>query len=334
MKYIGLLSSAASGKMGGIVASHNRNGSYFRRHVVPVQTRTPAQRLVRNAFAYFSAQFKALTAAQVAGWNALGSSVTLKSKLGTTYHPTGQQLFVSCNKHLAEIGITAVLVNPPTIPSIPGFVSFTATPTMGAGLVTDFGLATTPVPSASYALQIRATATQSNGRTFVGKSAYRNIWTANPAPSSIPSILASYVAKFGPLTGQGQVGFQMRYIDPVSGFAGPAVSVLVSYAQSAAGVSYTIAAVNSGTWVHGTAAGIATITPTNTGIGGISLQYSVYGLPAGVTAAFSVNPQAIGTPAVLTFTLASGLAAGTYSCTIIARFGTYSASTSFSFTTT
>ena len=57
MKYIGLLSSAASGKLGGIVASHNRGGQYFRHHSIPVQSRTPAQRLVRYALAAFSAAF-------------------------------------------------------------------------------------------------------------------------------------------------------------------------------------------------------------------------------------------------------------------------------------
>ena len=106
MKYIGLLSSAASGKLGGIVASHNRGGTYFRHHAVPVQPRTPAQTLVRNQLQGFSSAFKSLTQAQIAGWNALALTVTLKSKLGTTYNPTGQQLFVSCNKHRAAINIT------------------------------------------------------------------------------------------------------------------------------------------------------------------------------------------------------------------------------------
>ena len=123
MKYIGLLSSAASGKLGGVVASHNRGGQYFRQHKIPTQPRTAAQKLVRNQLQSFSAAFKALTASQVAGWNALGLTVTLKSKLGTTYHPTGQQLFVSCNKHLANIGVTTLLSNPPSIPSIPGFTT-------------------------------------------------------------------------------------------------------------------------------------------------------------------------------------------------------------------
>ena len=95
MKYIGLLSSAASGKLGGIVASHNRGGTYFRHHAVPVQPRTPAQTAVRNQLQGFSSAFKNLTPTQIAGWNALALTVTLKSKLGTTYNPTGQQLFVS-----------------------------------------------------------------------------------------------------------------------------------------------------------------------------------------------------------------------------------------------
>ena len=75
MKYIGLLSSAASGKLGGVVASHNRNGSYMRRHVIPVQPRTPAQRAVRDQFSGLSSAFRNLGASTIAGWNALANSV-------------------------------------------------------------------------------------------------------------------------------------------------------------------------------------------------------------------------------------------------------------------
>ena len=341
MKYIGLLSSAASGKLGGIVASHNRGGQYFRHHSIPTQPRSPAQKLVRNQLQAFSSAFKALTAAQVLGWNALALTVTLKSKLGTTYHPTGQQLFVSCNKHLANVGITVQLSNPPSIPSIPGLTTFTSTPVGSGTTVTSFGLATTPTLSASFAVQIRATAVMSNGRNFVGKSAYRNIYGVNPAPSvplntGASSVFANYIARFGPLPASGQVGFLLRYVDPVSGFAGSPVSVLVPFTQSSAGVSFTLGAgAATGTFAHATASFTITVTPAGVTGGPVAIGYSVTGLPAGVTFACTTgNPLSSSTPEVITFTGSAGASAGTSTVTINGNFGSFNAQTTQNFTLT
>jgi len=175
MKYIGLLSSAASGKLGGVVASHNRGGAYFRKHVVPVQPRTASQTANRNQLAAFSSAFKSLTASQIAGWNALGSSVTLKDKLGNSYNPTGQQLFVSCNRHLASLGISTVLANAPSIPSIPGFTSFSVAPTYTSGILSAFALSWSPSLPADFGVLLRATSVQTQGRTFIGTSLFRTL---------------------------------------------------------------------------------------------------------------------------------------------------------------
>jgi hypothetical protein len=339
MKYIGLLSSAASGKLGGIVASHNRGGSYFRHHSVPTQPRTSAQKLVRNQLQAFSSAFKSLTASQVAGWNALAATVTLKSKLGTTYHPTGQQLFVSCNKHLANVGITTQLSSPPSIPSIPGLTTFTSTPVGSGTTVSSFGLATTPNLASNFAVQVRATAVFSGGRTFIGKSAYRNVWGINPSPAqpTNAAIFSAYVAKFGPLPASGQIGFALRYVDPVSGFAGTPVSITTAFTQSAAGVSLSYAAPTlSGTWAHGAVAGVATFTaPAVTPAGFVgAVNYEITGLPAGATYGFTANPlsAASGPVAQIAGNVTAG--AGVYPVALLAQYGTYQVSTPFNITLT
>ena len=337
MKYIGLLSSAASGKMGGIVASHNRGGQYFRKHSVPTQPRTAAQKLVRNQLQAFSAAFKSLTASQVQGWNALALTVTLKSKLGTTYHPTGQQLFVSCNKHLANVNITTQLSNPPAIPSIPGLTTFTATPVGSGTTVTSWGLAVTPNLPANFAVQVRATAVQSGGRTFIGKSAYRNIWGINPSPTqpTNATIFSAYIARFGPLPASGTVAFTLRLVDPVSGFAGTPVSVYAAFTQSSAGVSYTlVAGAPSGTFTHATAAVAVTLTPTGVTGGPIAITYSFSGIPTGCTGNFTANPLASGSPATFNLAGSAGASAGTSVITITGSYGTFQASTTVSITLT
>jgi hypothetical protein len=339
MKIISLMFSAASGKLGGIVASHNRGGAYIRHHSIPTQPRTAAQKLVRNQLQAFSAAFKSLTASQIAGWNALGATVSLKSKLGTTYHPTGQQLFVSCNKHLANVGITTQLSNAPTIPSIPGMTTFTGSPTGNGATVSDFGLATTPNLDPGYAVQIRATAAMSNGRTFVGKSAYRNVWGIQPAPSqpANAAIFSAYIARFGPLPASGQVGFLMRYVDPVSGFVGTPVSVLVAFTQSSAGVSYTLTAGTPGGTL--TAAGLAAtvvITPGNLVPGGFTgaLSYSVTGIPSGAAGGFASDSKAANLTNTLYINKVGTVATGTYAITVTAQYGSATASVTFNITLT
>jgi len=337
MKYIGLLSSAASGKMGGIVASHNRGGQYFRKHSIPTQPRTAAQKLVRNQLQAFSAAFKSLTASQVQGWNALALTVTLKSKLGTTYHPTGQQLFVSCNKHLANVNITTQLSNAPSIPSIPGLTTFTATPVGSGTTVTSWGLAVTPNLPANFAVQVRATAVQTGGRSFIGKSAYRNLWGINPAPTqpTNSTIFSAYIARFGPLPATGTVAFALRLVDPVSGFAGTPVSVMAPFTQSSAGVSYTLVpGTPTGTFAHATAAVAVTITPTGVTGGPVAIDYSATGIPAGCTYNFTANPLTSSSAATFNLVGSAGASAGTYVITIDGSFGTFNAITTVSITLT
>ena len=337
MKYIGLLSSAASGKMGGIVASHNRGGQYFRKHSIPTQPRTAAQKLVRNQLQAFSSAFKSLTASQVQGWNALALTVTLKSKLGTTYHPTGQQLFVSCNKHLANVNITTQLSNAPAIPSIPGITTFTATPVGSGTTVTSWGLAVTPNLPANFAVQVRATAVQTGGRTFIGKSAYRNIWGINPSPTqpTNANIFSAYIARFGPLPASGTVSFQLRLVDPVSGFAGTPVSVNAAFTQSSAGVSYTlVAGTPTGTFAHATAAVAVTVTPTGVTGGPVAITYSFSGIPTGCTANFTANPLTSASAAAFNLVGSAGASAGTSVITITGTYGTFQATTTVSITLT
>ena len=327
MKYIGLLSSAASGKLGGIVASHNRGGTYFRHHAVPVQPRTPAQTLVRNQLQGFSSAFKNLTPAQIAGWNALALTVTLKSKLGTTYNPTGQQLFVSCNKHLAAINITTILQNAPTIPSIPGFTSFTVSNTTSYGYVTAITASYSPALSASYGIELRASSALSAGRTFVGKSQFRTLAGYNPATNLTTDLLTPFLAKFGPLPASGTIAFLIRYIDPASGFAGASVRATTTFQQTPQGSLFALSAatvaasLSAGTPVA--KAVTLTLTPAGNFTGAI--QWNITGLPTGVTTSFSQNPKS--TFPTTTLIASSAAIIGTYTCAVVGTFGTFTTST-------
>ena len=329
MKYIGLLSSAASGKLGGIVASHNRGGTYFRHHAVPVQPRTPAQTQVRNQLQGFSSAFKNLTQAQIAGWNALALTVTLKSKLGTTYNPTGQQLFVSCNKHLAAINITTLLTNAPTIPSIPGFTSVTVTTSSSYGYTTAITGTYAPSPSASFGIELRASSVLSAGRTFVGKSQFRTLAGYNPASNLPTDLLTPFLARFGPLPSSGMIAYELRYIDPASGFAGAPVRATVSFQQTPVGSLFSLSTASlAGSLSTGTPAHkLLSATLTDNGTFSGAIQWSITGMPTGVTAAIGTNPDA--TFPVINLIASSAAIIGTYTAQLVGTFGNFVYSTPF-----
>jgi hypothetical protein len=329
MKYIGLLSSAASGKLGGIVASHNRNGTYLRHHAIPVQPRTPAQRQVRNQLAGFSSAFKSLSAANVAGWNALAATITLKSKLGTTYNPTGQQLFVSCNKHLAEIGITTMLLTAPTVPTIPAITAFSVADVgtiSSPAQVTSMAASISPALPANFGLVIRATSCMTTGRTFAGKSLFRTIGYEGVASSFANDFYSYYTARFGALPQSGIIQVALKLVDPASGFAGPEVTANFQFYQPVGTNLFTLAVANqSGTTTSGS--GTVTYSAEATGVGSFAgaVNYSVSGLPSGATWSYATNPKAVGTADVASIVCAS-VATGTYDITFTASYGTFSQS--------
>lgn len=323
MKYIGLLSSAASGKLGGVVASHNRGGSYFRHHTVPVQPRTASQIANRNQLASMSGAFKALTQAQINGWNALGTSVTLKSKLGTTYHPTGQQLFVSCNRHLAQIGTTSLLSTAPTIPTIPGLTTFTITQPTPGTTVTTLPYTISPALPATMGCVWKATSVQTTGRNFAGKSLYRTIQGDNPASASPADLFSAYTARFGPLPQSGKIAFQVKLIDPVSGFAGPPMRADVTFSQPVGTnlFSFTMTA-NPVTLSIATGSVTDLLILTDNGSFTGAINWSVNNLSTSkITWSFDVNPKA--TAPTLTLTKVTGLTTGTYTATVVGKYGTF-----------
>jgi hypothetical protein len=323
MKYIGLLSSAASGKLGGLVASHNRGGTYLRHHAIPVQPRTPLQTQVRNQLAAFSSAYKSLTAANVAAWNAAALTVTLKSKLGTTYNPTGQQLFVSCNKNRAALNITTLLTAPIAKPSIPGLTSFTAVTQTTAGIISGFTLATTGPSLTGFGALLRATAQNSASRVFTGKSQFRTIAGYNPASGLPTSLTTLYTNQFGPLLGAGSVTFELKVIDPTSGYAGAPIRALVSWIAQVAGTLFTIVpATTNPTGLHSATTITDVLTITFEGGFTGNCQLSCIGLPTTVAATFTTNPAVATGSNTMTLTLTAAVA-GTYPFTLYGSYGEF-----------
>ena len=147
MKYLSPLLSDARASIGGATASKNRAGNYFRERIAPVQPRTPAQQAIRAGLATLSAQWRALTASQIAAWNALATQVVKKDSLGNSYTLTGEQLYVGNNQSLTLNSQANVSTPPASPPSFPGPMLLAAA--ASAGGATSIAASSRPQPDMS-----------------------------------------------------------------------------------------------------------------------------------------------------------------------------------------
>lgn len=108
MKIKGLLASEMSGKLGGIVASHNKGGQYFRQLRVPVNPNSADQQAVRNAFASATARWNGiLTTQQREDWDVYATSLGSVNPLGDSIDPGGKSLYTGWNGIRLRSGLPA-----------------------------------------------------------------------------------------------------------------------------------------------------------------------------------------------------------------------------------
>lgn len=100
--------TSASGSIGGMTASHNRFGLYFRARRVPVNTNTSGQQKIRTAFGSAAAGWRALTAPQRAAWKAYADATTTTNRLGDTVKLTGAQWYTATLSLQNQFDLTPV----------------------------------------------------------------------------------------------------------------------------------------------------------------------------------------------------------------------------------
>lgn len=104
-----LLGTDLSGKVGGIVASHNRGGAYFRAATIPTNPNTPFQQVVRASVAQLAAQWEStLTQLQRDAWAVYATNVTLTNRIGEQMNVTPLDMYVRSNVARQQIGSSRV----------------------------------------------------------------------------------------------------------------------------------------------------------------------------------------------------------------------------------
>lgn len=109
MKFKGILGAQLSGALGGIVASHNRGGTYLRERATPVNPGTPFQEVVRAIMGSLAIAWRTtLTEAQRAAWDTYSVNVQLPNAIGDPVNVGGLSMYVRSNVPRMQAGFDRI----------------------------------------------------------------------------------------------------------------------------------------------------------------------------------------------------------------------------------
>jgi hypothetical protein len=164
VKFQPILGDKLSGKLGGIVASHNTYGSYFRKLVRPVNRKTDAQQAQRQAIAAISSSWRNLDPTVQATW--IASSIVKTSRKGDRVNLSGQAAYMYVNVLRFRLGLS--IINAP--PAGTGLAPVLTTPSLSltAADSVDITFATDTWNATDGGVIISGGMLNSAGKSFVG----------------------------------------------------------------------------------------------------------------------------------------------------------------------
>lgn len=111
-----LLGADLSGKVGGIVASHNSGGAYFRVAAIPTNPNSPRQAAVRAAFAALAVQWgDVLTQGQRDIWTAYADNLAVPNRIGEQINLSGLAMFTRTQTARRSAGLLPDILDGPVI---------------------------------------------------------------------------------------------------------------------------------------------------------------------------------------------------------------------------
>jgi hypothetical protein len=115
MKYVSALLTAARGKVRGLVASHNKGGTYLRGKTIPTNPRSAGQVASRNRVSSLIARFRTTVApSNQAGWATFAINVNVIDKLGNSILLTASNWYLKANATRMIMGLAVVDLAPTT----------------------------------------------------------------------------------------------------------------------------------------------------------------------------------------------------------------------------
>lgn len=160
----GLAATRLSGSLGGIVASHNRGGAYFRNRSTPPINDTPAAQATKSRLANVSALWKTLTDDEKQSWYTYVGHNPKINRIGMAHVIQANATFVGINSRLLQASESAITL-PPAVPVPTPLTTIALEADIGAG---DAELNFTPTPlGTTEALWFEAAIVESSGIRYV-----------------------------------------------------------------------------------------------------------------------------------------------------------------------
>lgn len=203
LKYSALI-DGIRGSLGGTVFSANATSTYIRPSYRPSNPRTHNQSVARSHLAQLSADWRALSAPQRAGWRVYAAAGTQEkfNSLGQSYFASGFNWFCQINRQQFTIDGTPQSSAPgPTapVPPTPGILTAVSNPILDI-----LSMTITNAEFVARWLVVFIAVTQSEARF---SSPARPLFTFEAGPSTMTPVdlLPSYTALFGPLISDSKI---------------------------------------------------------------------------------------------------------------------------------
>ncbi|MFQ5937316.1 MAG: hypothetical protein ACE5LB_13010 [Acidiferrobacterales bacterium] len=133
MKFSPILGQDLSGSVGGLTASRNASGNYFRAKVAQAVPSSERQRTSQEAMRNIGPDWAALGGSSKALWMSYAAAISFTPPIGDPYNITGQQMYVRSKlavKYANEIFPATPFSVPDDPPSPPVLPTFSTDPTI------------------------------------------------------------------------------------------------------------------------------------------------------------------------------------------------------------
>jgi len=192
-----LLGTDLSGKVGGIVASHNAGGAYFKAATIPTNPNTIFQQVVRSAISALTVTWEGgLTQQQRDAWDVYAANVKVTNRIGEQVNISGLAMFVRSNVVKYQT-LIALQNDAPTVFNIGGRTANLASNATEAGQTVDvgYGASTTGDPWAnevgSYLVVYIGRPQNAGIKFFKGPYRLAGILQGDPVPPVAPFTVAT-----------------------------------------------------------------------------------------------------------------------------------------------
>ena len=211
------------GKISGNVYSKNKGGAYSRVRVVPTNPNTSFQSAVRSTLTSLSQAWRGLTAAQRTSWEKAVGNFARINRVGDRHSLSGNALFVSLNKNLADVGIAAINSAPAPASVDTVVVSTAVADTTAQTLV----ITQSAVVPANTSLKIFVTETLSAGVSSPGTK-LRQVQSAGNGDAAALDLTTAYLARFGAIGAAGsKIFYKLVPVNETTGQLGAPISGVI-----------------------------------------------------------------------------------------------------------